>query len=72
MPRKVTRVGIRDGHIRLGQFLKLANLVSTGGEAKVRIQQGEVLVNGEVDTRRGAKLRRGDLVSLDGRVCEVA
>ena len=68
----VTKVPIRDESIRLGQFLKLANLVSTGGEAKIRIQQGEVLVNGEVDTRRGAKLRAGDRVSLDGVTCEVS
>ncbi|MBU0483562.1 MAG: RNA-binding S4 domain-containing protein [Proteobacteria bacterium] len=50
--------------IRLGQLLKAANLVSTGGEAKMRIQSGEVLVNGEVETRRGRQLHAGDQVAL--------
>ncbi len=60
----VEEVSIRDEVIRLGQLLKFANLVSTGGEAKLRIQNGEVLVNGEIDTRRGRQLRDGDRVQL--------
>ena len=56
----------RGDHIRLDQLLKLADLVSGGGEAKVRIQSGEVSVNGEVETRRGRKLRAGDVVEVDG------
>ncbi|HIJ79149.1 MAG: RNA-binding S4 domain-containing protein [Desulfobulbaceae bacterium] len=60
------KVVIRDETIRLGQFLKLACLVDTGGEAKIRIQQGEVKVNGEVDVRRGRQLKPGDLVELGG------
>ena len=48
--------------IRLDQFLKLANLVGSGGEAKVLIKDGEVLVNGEVENRRGRKLYAGDEV----------
>lgn len=50
-------VGIKDESIKLGQFIKLANLVETGGEAKEVITAGEVTVNGEVDTRRGKTLR---------------
>ena len=50
--------------IRLGQYLKLLGLVATGGEAKFLIQDGQVKVNGEVDTRRSRKLRNGDRVSL--------
>ena len=46
-------------YIKLDQFLKLANVVQTGGEAKVLIQSGQVLVNGQVETRRGRKLRPG-------------
>lgn len=46
----------------LGQALKAASLVGTGGEAKVVIQAGEVSVNGEVETRRGRRLRAGDVV----------
>ena len=46
--------------------MKFEGLTSTGGEAKERIQAGEVAVNGEVCTQRGRKLRPGDRVSLDG------
>ena len=46
----------------LGQALKAASLVGSGGEAKVLIQAGEILVNGEVETRRGRKLEAGDVV----------
>ena len=52
--------------LTLDQFLKLAGLVGTGGEAKMRIQAGEVLLNGEVETRRRKKLHHGDVVSLGG------
>jgi len=52
--------------IKLDQFLKLAGAVATGGQAKLLIQGGEVRVNGGVETRRGRKLRAGDLVELDG------
>ena len=52
--------------IRLQDLLKLANLVETGGEAKERIQSGEAMVNGEVCTMRGKKLRPGDTVIFDG------
>ena len=50
--------------IRLGQFLKFADMVQDGIEAKIRIQEGEVQVNGEVETRRGKQLQHGDIVSL--------
>jgi ribosome-associated protein len=57
--------------ITLGQALKVANIVGTGGEAKVLIQTGEVRVNGEVETRRGLKLREGDLVEVGNERMEV-
>lgn len=57
--------------ITLGQALKVANVVGTGGEAKVLIQAGEVRVNGEVETRRGLKLREGDLVEVGNERIEV-
>ena len=50
--------------VTLGQALKASNLVGSGGEAKVLIQGGEVRVNGEVETRRGRKLQRGDVVEV--------
>ncbi|MEP9361592.1 RNA-binding S4 domain-containing protein [Nocardioides sp. CN2-186] len=65
-------VPIRDQSIRLGQFLKLANLVDSGAEAKPLIQEGQVTVNGEVDTRRGRQLVPGDVVTLAGQSARVA
>jgi ribosome-associated protein len=55
----------------LGQALKVASLVGSGGEAKVLIQAGEVLVNGEVETRRGRKLEEGDVVEVGDERLEV-
>ena len=52
--------------IKLDQFLKLAQVVQTGGEAKMLIQSGQVMVNGAVETRRGRKLRPGDAVGAGG------
>jgi ribosome-associated protein len=57
--------------ITLGQALKAADLVGSGGEAKVLIQAGEVRVNGEVETRRGRKLEKGDVVEVGDERLEV-
>ncbi|WP_341925433.1 RNA-binding S4 domain-containing protein [Nocardioides psychrotolerans] len=65
-------VPISDESIRLGQFLKLANLVESGAEAKPLIASGQVLVNGEVETRRGRQLAQGDVVALAGQSARVA
>jgi len=53
-------------HIRLDQFLQLVGIVGTGGQAKLLIQDGEVLLNGEVETRRRKKLFAGDEVEVAG------
>ena len=58
--------------IKLQDLLKFANLVCTGGEAKIIIQEGEVKVNGEVCTMRGKKIRPGDIVELDGQQLTVS
>lgn len=60
-------VVISDDFIKLGQLLKLANMVSSGVEAKIVIQNGEVKVNGEVDTRRGKKIYPNDVVEYKGQ-----
>ena len=65
MGKKEREVTIRDEYIRLGQALKLAGLAQTGIEAKIMVTEGGVLVNGEVDTRRGRKLRDGDCVETE-------
>jgi ribosome-associated protein len=65
-------VPIRDEAIRLGQFLKLADLIDNGADAKPLLMQGEVAVNGEVETRRGRQLTKGDVVTLGGESVRVA
>ncbi len=60
-------IQIHDEYIKLGQALKLAGLVSSGIEAKIVIQQGDVTVNGEVDTRRGRKLYPQDVFVYQGQ-----
>ena len=57
--------------IKLGQALKAAKLVELGSDAKEVIQNGEVFVNGEVDTRRGRKLYPGDVVEYDNETIEI-
>jgi ribosome-associated protein len=65
-------VPIRDESIRLGQFLKLANLIETGSDAKVVTADGLVQVNGVVETRRGRQLVVGDVVTLGPASARVA
>ena len=60
-------IKLKDEFIKLGQALKAAGLVDSGVVAKIVIQDGEVLVNGEVETRRGKKLSGGEVVSFDGQ-----
>jgi ribosome-associated protein YbcJ (S4-like RNA binding protein) len=66
---------VRAGGIDLGQLMKFAGLVDTGGDAKALLAEGVVLVNDEVDTRRGRTLRNGDVVTIPNedpvRVVEV-
>ena len=62
----MTLIPITTEYIKLQDLLKLADLVSTGGEAKIRILDGEVRVNGEVCTMRGKKIRPGDTVVYAG------
>ena len=60
------KVKIRDDYIKLGQALKLAGLVESGVDAKTVIQDGQVKVNGHVETQRGKKLVADDKVSFKG------
>lgn len=66
------KVGITGEYIKLDALLKFASLVGTGGEAKIRIAEGEVLVNGAPCTQRGKKIRPGDTVELGGEAVEIA
>lgn len=60
-------ITITTEYIKLQDLLKLAAVTATGGEAKLLIQEGQVLVNGEVCTQRGKKLRPGDTVDFGGK-----
>ncbi len=57
--------------LRLDHALKVAGLTATGGQAKQRIQAGEVRVNGEVETRRKRRLHQGDVIDIDGETFEI-
>lgn len=59
-------IGIATEYITLGQFLKLAECIGTGGEVKHFLQENSVLVNEEPDNRRGRKLRVGDKIEVEG------
>ena len=68
---KEQRIKIDTEFIKLDQLLKLSNQVSTGGDAKVCILSEEVKVNGEIETRRGKKIRSGDKVEINGELIVV-
>jgi ribosome-associated protein len=71
MSNPIDDVPIRDSMIRLGQLLKLANLVEDGVEAAELIKNGLVKVNGEIDDRRGRQLHNGDTVTVNGHTVKV-
>ena len=58
-------IKIKDEFITLGQFIKVVDLISSGGEAKVFLLNTEVLINGEKDNRRGRKLYKNDLIIIN-------
>lgn len=64
-------IKIRDEFIKLGQALKAAGLVESGVEAKIVIQNGEVLVNGRPELQRGKKLTGGEVISYNGQVIRI-
>ncbi|WP_347110487.1 RNA-binding S4 domain-containing protein [Paenarthrobacter sp. S56] len=65
-------IPIRDDMIRLGQLLKLANLVEDGVEATELIKNGLVKVNGDIEERRGRQLHPGDTVTMNGQTVRIA
>lgn len=65
------KIHIHTEYIKLDQLLKLANFVSSGGEARFMIEDGDVKVNGEVEIRRGKKLRPGDRVDIGDYTIEI-
>ena len=61
------QINITTEYITLGQFLKLSRIISNGGDAKIFLMTTQVYVNGELEQRRGKKLRDGDVVKVDGK-----
>ncbi|MBR3227764.1 MAG: S4 domain-containing protein YaaA [Erysipelotrichaceae bacterium] len=60
------KIEIYDEYIKLSQFLKIADLISSGGEARFFLSENEVIVNGDLEDRRGRKLYKGDTVEVLG------
>lgn len=65
------QIKISTEFVTLGQFLKLANLIQTGGEAKFYLKENKVIVNGEEDNRRGRKLYSGNIVEVENQTFEI-
>ncbi|MBQ8538764.1 MAG: RNA-binding S4 domain-containing protein [Ruminococcus sp.] len=64
-------IKIKEEYIKLQDLIKFAGIVPTGGQAKYLIQNGEILVNGEVCTMRGKKMRDGDTAQFENKIIEV-
>ena len=64
---KMKEIEIYTEYITLGQFLKIADTIQTGGEAKMYLSEAVVLINGTNDTRRGRKLREGDVIEVENK-----
>ena len=71
MIKKPTEITIFTDYITLGQFLKLADIIESGGEAKMFLAQNRVVIDGEEDNRRGRKLRGGEVVEISGQTYEI-
>ena len=71
MIKKTTEITINTEYITLGQFLKLADIIQSGGEAKTFLAQNEVEIDGISDNRRGRKLRGGEVIEILGQKYEI-
>ena len=71
MIKKTTEIVINTDYITLGQFLKLADIIQSGGEAKSFLAQNEVKIDGISDNRRGRKLRDGEVIEILGQKYEI-
>ena len=71
MNKKCTQIIINTDYITLGQFLKFADIIYSGGEAKQFLSENEVYIDGELDTRRGRKLCGGERISVIGLNFEI-
>ena len=67
----IEKVEIKEDFITLGQFLKLVDLISSGGEVKSFLSENTVLINHEVDNRRGRKLYKNDLIEVASKIYQI-
>ena len=67
MKRKVVKIKEGEAYITLNVLLKITDIISTGGQAKWYLQENEVLVNDELENRRGRKLYPGDVIKVEGQ-----
>jgi len=71
MIKKPVQIKITSEYITLGQFLKLADIIQSGGEAKSYLASNTIIVNGENENRRGRKLHTTDVVEVENKVFEI-
>lgn len=71
MNMEIKKVEIRDEYITLGQFLKIVDLISSGGEAKSYLLSKNVLINNILDNRRGKKIYKGDEIEIDHQIYKI-
>lgn len=66
------KIPINTEYVTLGQFLKITDFISSGGEAKFAVKELEISVNGEPENRRGRKLYKNDKITIEGQTFEIA
>lgn len=72
MNKKTIKIRIETNYVQLQQLLKLADLVDSGGQAKIYLNENKVLVNGELENRRGRKLYPKDIIEVSGNLFEIS
>lgn len=72
MNKKTIKIRIETNYVQLQQLLKLADLIDSGGQAKIYLNKNKVLVNGELENRRGRKLYPKDIIEVSGNLFEIS
>ncbi len=72
MNKKTIKIRIKTNYVQLQQLLKLADLIDSGGQAKIYLNENKVLVNGELENRRGRKLYPKDIIEVSGNLFEIS
>lgn len=72
MNKKTIKIRIETNYVQLQQLLKLTDLIDSGGQAKIYLNENKVLVNGELENRRGRKLYPKDIIEVSGNLFEIS